>query len=186
MLNSIITSKARIRLLFKFFLNPEVRAYLRAIATEFNESTNAVRVELNRLVDAKLLKVKQEGRNKFYCANTKHPLFPEIQSICQKTAGLDHIISLLCELGRIKAAYITGDYARGIDSGIIDLVLIGNINAGFHAVISKAEKVIGRKIRVLTLRPYEEDKLATFKHVGILPVWTANGGNGFINGDFKS
>ena len=91
MLQTIITSKARIRLLFKFFLNPGVKAYLRGLATEFDESTNAIRVELNRLVDAKLLKVEKDGRNKFYSANTNHPLFPEINSICHKSAGLNFV-----------------------------------------------------------------------------------------------
>ena len=56
MLNTLITSKTRINLLLKFFLNPGTKAYLRGLASEFDESTNAVRVELNRLTQAKILK----------------------------------------------------------------------------------------------------------------------------------
>ena len=55
MLDALITSKTRVRLLVKFFLNPTMKAYLRQLADEFGESTNAVRVELNRLKEAGLL-----------------------------------------------------------------------------------------------------------------------------------
>ena len=44
MLETLITSKTRVKLLMKFFLNPGTRAYLRGLATEFDESTNSVRV----------------------------------------------------------------------------------------------------------------------------------------------
>ena len=54
MLDSLITSKTRVKLL-KFFMNPETRSYLRSLAEEFGESTNAVRVELNRLEKAGIL-----------------------------------------------------------------------------------------------------------------------------------
>jgi len=62
MLNTLITSKTRINLLLKFFLNPGTNAYLRELAAEFGESTNAVRVELNRLSEAKLIQSTNLGR----------------------------------------------------------------------------------------------------------------------------
>ena len=72
MLDSLITSKTRVKLLLKFFLNPGTRAYLRGLADEFGESTNSIRVELNRLTDAKLLKSLNSGRTVQYEANTEH------------------------------------------------------------------------------------------------------------------
>ena len=68
MLDTIITSKTRIKLLMKFFLNPGTKAYLRELAAEFGESTNSVRIELNRLTDAKLLKSTNFGRKIIYSA----------------------------------------------------------------------------------------------------------------------
>ena len=62
MLESLITSKTRTKLLLKFFLNPGTSAYLRGLAEEFGESTNGVRVELNRLSEAGLLESADEGR----------------------------------------------------------------------------------------------------------------------------
>ena len=52
MLEVLISSKTRIKLLLKFFLNPGSKAYLRGLAEEFNESTNSVRIELNRFEEA--------------------------------------------------------------------------------------------------------------------------------------
>ena len=75
MLNTLITSKTRINLLLKFFLNPGTKAYLRELAKEFGESTNAVRVELNRLTEARILKSTNLGRKILYSANNRHNLF---------------------------------------------------------------------------------------------------------------
>jgi predicted ArsR family transcriptional regulator len=78
MLNTLITSKTRVRLLVKFFLNPTMNAYLRQLADEFGESTNSVRVELNRLTEAGLLESYAEGNTIMYKAKESYPLYPEI------------------------------------------------------------------------------------------------------------
>ena len=153
MLHSLITSKTRVRLLIRFFLNPEAKSYLRELASEFGESTNAVRVELNRLSDAGLLISSQSGRNRFYQANSDHPLFPEIQNIVRKTLGLDHLIEkLTSQLGDIKRVFLVGDYARGIDSGFIELLIIGEADKLYlDNLVTKVEKKMNRKIRTLIL-----------------------------------
>ncbi|MGQ9747628.1 MAG: winged helix-turn-helix domain-containing protein [Candidatus Caldatribacteriaceae bacterium] len=161
MLESLITSKTRIRLLLKFFLDPENTSYLRELAEEFGESTNAVRMELNRMEGAGLLKSFENGRIKLYQANTDHPLFPEIHSMVRKFAGIDRLLEeVLQKLGSLEIAYITGSYAQGVDSGIIDLVLVGEIDEGYlRGLIRRVEHLIGRKIRYLVL---QEDELEKF------------------------
>jgi len=158
LLDSLITSKTRIRLLVKFFSNPDTRAYLREIAEEFGESTNAVRVELNRLSDAKLLNSAPEGRTIKYTANTTHPLFGNITQIVNKYLGLDEIaLNIVDRLGNVQLALVIGDYARGVDSGIIDLVIVGDeIDRNLLDQLSrKVEDIINRKIRSLILTPGE-------------------------------
>ncbi len=160
MLDSLITSKTRIKLLLKFFSNAGTEAYLRGLADEFGESTNSVRVELNRLTEAGLLESASKGRTRLYRANTEHTLFPEIHSLVKKYLGIDKLEKILSKLGTVEAAYITGDYARGNDSGIIDLVILGDIDRKYlQQLIDKAEKVIKRKIRVLVLAPDEFESL---------------------------
>jgi hypothetical protein len=160
MLESLITSKTRLKLLLKFFLNPTTLGYLNELANEFNESSNAVRIELNRLTKANLLNSKNDGRTKVYQANQKHPLFAEIHNLIKKNIGIDQIVTIINKLGDVKSAFITGDYAVGKDTGIIDLVIIGEINHNYLAeLISTTEKVIKRKIRPLVLNGNEYENL---------------------------
>lgn len=177
MLDSLITSKTRIQLLLRFFLNPDRMSYLRELSEELGESTNGVRVELNRLADAKLLLAEQKGRVKRYRANTDHPLFPEINSLVRKTLGLDRLVEdVVKKMGEVHLAILTGDYARGIDSGIIDITIVGDvqkIDKNFlQLLVDKAESIISRKVRVLLLSMEEYNKLSsTLEGKGALILW---------------
>ena len=92
LLSGLISSRTRIKLLMRFFLNPKTRSYLRELAKDFGVSTNAVREELNQLTRTDLLKVEKNGRSVFYSANTEHALFPELRSMVQKVMGIDQVI----------------------------------------------------------------------------------------------
>ena len=149
----LISSKTRINLLMRFFFNPGTKAYLRELSKDLNVSTNAVREELNQLTQTKLLTSEKNGRNVYYVANDQHPLFPELKSMVSKVMGLDQVVeSILTRLGDLEKAYIIDDYAEGKDTGIIDLVLVGNIDQ-YHLndLSRKTEHYIKRKIRPLVL-----------------------------------
>ena len=151
--SGLISSKTRIKILVRFFFNPGAKSYLRELAKEFDVSTNAVREELNQLSRTGLLKSEKNGRSLFFSANTSHPLFPELKSMVSKALGLDQVMdSIITRLGRLEQAYIIDDYAEGKDTGIIDLVLVGNIDQ-YHLqdLTRKTERYIKRKIRTLSL-----------------------------------
>ncbi|GHB23889.1 hypothetical protein GCM10008106_00640 [Mongoliitalea lutea] len=96
------------------------------MAKDFDESTNSVRVELNRLTEAGLLTAEDEGKTKVYKANQKHPFYEEISRMVSKFLGLDELLGqVVRRMGPVERAYIVGDYAMGIDSGTIELILIG-------------------------------------------------------------
>ncbi len=149
MLEALITSKTRIKLLLKFFLNSNNRDYLRSLENEFGDSSNSIRQELNKLEAAGLLESNNTGNKKIFNANIKHPLFPEINSILMKFTGLDQlIIHVIDRLGDLKEVYLIGDLGRGVDSELIDLVFVGNINREYlNQLVEKAEKHIRKKIR---------------------------------------
>lgn len=157
-LDSLITSKTRVKLLLKFFLNSNNASYLRSLSTEFNESTNAIRGELNRFEAAGLLESFSNGNKKMYRANTKHPLFNDIHNILLKHTGIDRIIdTILNEIGELKQAWVVGEFARGNDSNMIDLILVGvGIEMNFlNNLITKTEDIINRKIRYIILTEKE-------------------------------
>jgi hypothetical protein len=151
MLETLISSKTRIKLLLKFFLNSNTTAYLRSLESEFGESTNAIRLELNRLEEAGMLASFTDGNKKMFKANKSHPLFGEIHSILLKTIGLDQLVLTIIErLGDVERVFLVGDFAKGNDSPIIDLIFIGRIDRSYLlSVIERVETLIKRKIRYL-------------------------------------
>ncbi|MBW1796628.1 MAG: winged helix-turn-helix transcriptional regulator, partial [Deltaproteobacteria bacterium] len=110
--SGLISSKTRIKLLTRFFFNPQTRSYLRELAREFNVSTNLVRQELNRLTKTNLLKFQKDGRQVYYMANEDHPLFPELKSMVSKVMGIDQVIDgIVNRLGDLERVYLIDDYA---------------------------------------------------------------------------
>ena len=152
MLEAIITSRTRVRMLLRLFLNGASTSYLREMAEEFGESTNSVRVELNNLTQAGYLQAFPDGRTIRYRANESHPMFPELQRLVRKYVGIDRIIDqVLQRLGDLQAAYIVGDYASGKDTGTIEVVLVGDINTNYLSrLLEKAKPLLPRKISVKT------------------------------------
>lgn len=154
MIETLISSKMRIKLLLKFFLNSQSRSYLRGLESEFGDSTNSIRQELNRFEKAGMLKSYTEGNKKYFQANTDHPLFNDVHNILIKYIGFDTIIDTVIErLGEIKDVYIIGEFSNGIDSPVIDLLFTGNIDEDYLVrLIRKAEALISRKIRYIIYR----------------------------------
>ncbi len=175
MLDALITSKTRIKLMLKFFLNTGATGYLRGLETEFGDSTNAIRLELNRFEEAGLLEAHTESNRKVFQANKKHPLFPDIQSLVRKYAGIDSIIErVIIHLGRPEEVYLIGDLARGLDSKELNLIIVGaNIDLDYlESLVGKAQPLITRKIGYLVLTPDEFNIQGPFLNQDkLLKVW---------------
>ena len=154
MLDSLITSKTRIKLLLKFFLNTSTHAYLRGLADEFGESTNALRLELNHLENAGLLKAENERNKKVYHANSNHPLFNDIHRLVLKHSGITQVIEeVIMRVGDVEKVWIRGDFAQGKDSEMIELVIMGsNIDSDyFNYLVKKANELIRREVTYLII-----------------------------------
>ena len=165
-MQSLITSKTRIKLLIKFFLNSSTQGYLRGLSKEFDESTNGIRKELNSLTQAGYLKVtKNDSNKKLYTANKKHPLYDILHQIVLKELGLDHIVaSVLDRMGGVNRIIVIGDYANGLDSGVIDVVVEGEaLNTDYIGTLSdKMKQKINRSVRFLLCANYQEKGLELY------------------------
>jgi hypothetical protein len=174
MLDTLITSKTRIKLLLKFFLNSKTSSYLRNLESEFGESTNSIRLELNKFEDAGLLTTSISGNKKLFKANTNHPMFSDIQNILMKYTGLDKISEqIISKLGDVEAVYLVGQLAKGLDSPYIDLVVVGQINKEYLQTLSdKTTKLIHKKVRfeVFTVEEFKtnQNTLLEQPHFNIL------------------
>ena len=94
-----------------------------------------------------------------------------------KVMGIDHVIDDLAgRLGDLEKAYLIDDYAEGKDTGIVDLLLVGNVDP-YHLndLSRKSERYIKRKIRslVMTWDEYKdfEPKIKSSPHI---LIWEAN------------
>lgn len=163
MLDALISSRTRVKLLLKFFLNGGTRAYLRALEQEFGESTNGIRLELNRLEEAGMLRSELEGNRRYYSANRTHPLFDQVHQIVLKTVGIDQVIEkVVHRLGNVDRVFLVGTLARGLDSPVIDLVLVGDIDRVYlQQLVERSESLIDRRIRTLVYDPpsFREEQL---------------------------
>lgn len=169
MLDALISSQLRIKLLKKFFINPELKSYLRGLSGEFEVSSNAVRQELNRLEEAGIIKAEKEGNKKLFTVNRDYPLFKEVRTLMMKTVGVEEILQkVIARLGKLDKVYLTGSLARGLEGPTIDLYVIGEVNREYLDELNrKAEKLAGKKIRmaVFTLKEWKPELLENEEHV---------------------
>ena len=165
MLNSLITSKTRLRMLIKFFVSAANNGYLNGLATEFNESTNSIRKELNNLSEAGYLLKSKENNKVIYNANTSHPLFDVLQKIIRQHLGLEEIVETVIQrIGDVDQIALTGEYAKGIDSGNIEIIINGSkVNYGYLENIKpKIKKKINRKVNFLLNQKLDPSSIILF------------------------
>tara|TARA_B100001113_G_scaffold325139_1_gene297199 strand:- start:79 stop:588 length:510 start_codon:yes stop_codon:yes gene_type:complete len=149
MLDSLISSKTKIKILTRFFINLANNSHLRGLANDFQVSTNSIRNELNNLFKAGYL-IRKKNQNKIvYSANKHHPLFNVLQKIVKNHLGLEDLINnVINNIGSVKIIILVGDYAKGIDSGKIEVIIIGDkIDRNYlNEIVLKIEEKIKRKI----------------------------------------
>lgn len=168
MLAELITSKTRLRLLVKFFTNVTTEGYLRGLAVEMNESTNAIRKELNNLSEAGILLRNGNEHKITYRANSHHPLYKLLQQLIRKHTGIDAVVeSILERMGDVDRIWIKGKYAQGIESNEIEVVVEGpNVNQDYlEQLAPKIEHEIKKTIRFTTTTAYQGDGFVVFEKV---------------------
>lgn len=177
LLGPLITSKTRLKLLSRFFLNQNLSGHLQGLSKELEENTNSIRVELNRLEEAGMLSSNLEGRRKLYRVNAQHPLASDITSIVRKVAGIDTVIARVAgNLPGLKQIWICGDLARGIQGNCIDCILVGeDLDTEYIAELSgKVYKLVGKKVNTQVIEEIK-DEMASDS----LLVWEMNTKNDF-------
>lgn len=181
MIDTLISSKTRIRLLLKFFVNQSTKAHLRGLEAEFGESSNSIRLELNRLEEAGMLNSEVQGNKKLYTANQKHPLFSDIYNIVRKHIGLDQVMEqVVHRLGQIQKVYLTGSFSRGLDGPTIDLLIIGSPDSKYlQRLIQRTEEMIHRKLncQVIEESLWSDDQLQSFTTAPLLIFENVGGVN---------
>lgn len=169
MLQKLIGSKTRVRILALFIINPKREYYSREIERELRSNFEAIRTELINLEKIGLLRSRISGKQRYYSINTGHIIFPEFKSMILKTIGLGDILkNVFKESDKIEVAFIYGSYARNTEDAEsdIDLFVVGGISIkDLQAVISGIENKFQREINP-TIYPRDElqDKCRAKNH----------------------
>ena len=169
MLQKLMGSKTRAKILTLFIMNPKREYYTREIERELKSNFEAIRTELINLEKIGLLRSRVSGKKRYYSIKTEHALFPEFKSMILKTSGLGDVLKdAFKDTDKIDAAFIYGSYAKNAEDteSDIDLFVIGGISIkDLQAVISDIENKFQREINP-TVYPQEElqDKLRAKNH----------------------
>lgn len=150
MLQHIIPSKARKKILELFFHHPGENYYLRRVVRETTEEVNAVKRELDILADEKLLLREKRLNKVYYALNKNYQLYDEFLRIFTKTSLLPTLVyKNLSKIGKIKFIALSTKYAKNviIKEDEIYLLMVGIIVvAEVEAIIAEVEKEFGRSI----------------------------------------
>ena len=159
MLQKLMGSKTRVKILTLFIINPKREYYAREIERELKSNFEAIRTELINLEKIGLLRSRISGKQRYYSINTGHVLFPEFKSMILKTVGLGSVLkNAFKEANKIEIAFIYGSYAKNAEDveSDIDLFVIGSVSIrDLQTVISDIESKFQREINP-TIYPREE------------------------------
>lgn len=143
MLENLVISKVRVKLLDLFFSSPSELYHVRGLVRKINEEINAVRRELAHLEAAGILKKEFRGNRLYYWLNSFYPLYPEIIQAVAKETGLGgDIIKNRNRLGKISFCVFSGKFVRRLErrEDEVDVLLVGNIIMAELAALIKAEE----------------------------------------------
>lgn len=158
MLEALIPSRTRVKLLTLFLLNPGREYYIREIERTTGENINAIRRELANLESFGLISGQRRGNQQYFSAETGHFLYPELQRIILKTEGIAGEIRTSLSGEAVTCMFIFGSFAKG-SAGAgsdIDLFIVGDVSEDrLIPVIHTCEETLGREINY-TLMSREE------------------------------
>ena len=154
MLETLLGSKLRAKVLGWLFSHPDERYFVRQLTTLVKEDSTNVSRELIRLEKTGILISTTEGKQKYYQANRQSPLFNELHGLIVKTTGVADVLrsALAPSVGQIRVAFIFGSIASGNEdkASDIDMMVAGDISFGdVVSLLSPAEEKLGREVNAV-------------------------------------
>lgn len=150
MLNDLIISRVRIKLLTIFLSSPGKIIHVRELVRQSKEEINAVRRELAHMEKAGMVSKEHRANRLYYSFRKDYPLYFDLLELITKTMGLGGaILKYRNKLGRIKMAMLSGKFARNIPGSAekVDLLIVGNIVIPeVAALVREVELHRGREI----------------------------------------
>lgn len=149
-LQDFMISKTRVKMMELFFLRPSEMYYVREITRATKEEINAVRRELERMLEYGLLKSEERGNRLYYYLNTKYVYFQELQQMVAKSIGLGRKLrKLQRKLGSISFVMFSARFVQGKRprQDEVDMLVIGEVVLPeLQALIKEEEEILQREV----------------------------------------
>ncbi len=157
MLEQLLSSRTRVKLLKLFFLNPDQTYFVREMVRKTGEHLNSIRRELKNLLSLELVTEELIGKKRFFRVNTDHGLYPEIKALLFKAQVLKQKQTLrdLQRVGRIKYLALTG-YFTGMDHTMTDVLIVGSVNrVRLKRILRKFQHEFDHELSYTVMTPAE-------------------------------
>jgi predicted nucleotidyltransferase len=151
LLEYLLGSRLRARLLGWLFSHPGERYFVRQLAGLLGEDSTNLSRELARLADLGLVTGSRDGQQKYFRINAEAPVFPELRGLVLKTSGLGDLIreSLQPLAGRVRVALVFGSFAAGKADAAsdVDLLVVGDVSLReLVEALSPIQNRLGREV----------------------------------------
>lgn len=144
MLEDIIISRVRVKILELFLLNPKSMYHVREIVRRVDEEINAVRRELAHMEKASMVSKEHRANRLFYTFRRDYPLYDDLLRLINKTAGLGgDLLKNKPKLGKVKFAMISVRFLKNLpkkSANDVDLLLVGTVVLPELAALVKLEE----------------------------------------------
>ena len=93
-------------------------------------------------------------------------MFDILQKIVRQHLGLEEIVETVIDrIGDVDKIALTGEYAKGIDSGNIEIIINGSIvnNEYLENIKPKIKKKIGREVNFLLNQKLDSNAIILYK-----------------------
>lgn len=159
MLEQLIGSRTRVKLLKIFLSNPDKDYFVRELTRKIKERINSVRRELENLETIGLISSQQTGQKKFYRVDSSFILFSELRALILKsqlTVERD-LAKSLRSVGQISYLALTGIFTD-IEDAQTDILIVGKVNRiKLRKLINKFSRELDKRIRftIMTKKEFE-------------------------------
>jgi len=172
MLENLIPSKVRRKILELYFHNIDQTYYLREIVRLTDEEVNAVKRELDILHDSKVLTRERRTNKVFYALNKSFLLFDEFLRIFTKQTSLAQLIyKNISRLGKIKFIAVSTKFSKkiAVKEDEIYVLFVGIVVIPeVESIMQSAKKDLGWDINYTVM---QEDELQFRKRNNDPFIW---------------
>lgn len=171
-LTEALFPEVRTRLLAAIMRDADREWYLSELAAFCGLRPSSLQREVAMLARVGILAMRRSGNRIYYRANRENPIFPELQSLMTKTAGVRDVVLNALEnvTTEIRLAFVFGSIAAGKETSVsdLDLMVIGDVS--LEDLDAPISEIASRTNRIVNLVAYD---VAEFRE-------KVNSGNHFL------